>query len=179
MCQGSERLKYIEEQVQSAADLTKQLLGFARGGRNEIRPVDINKIIRKTSSMFRRTRKELTIQDKYERNLWTVEVDQGQIEQVLLNLYVNAWHAMPSGGELRLATENVILDEGKTMPYAIPAGDYVKIVLTVVMMALAVVVTATCFHRWAKILTCPACPSDETEPERDLMRLAEDTDVSD
>ena len=61
--------------------------------------------------MFGRTRKEINIQEKYEENLWTAEVDQGQIEQVLLNIYVNAWQAMPGGGDLYIQTENVIIDE--------------------------------------------------------------------
>jgi PAS domain S-box-containing protein len=125
-----EGLKHIEEQVKSAADLTKQLLGFARGGRYEMRPVNINEIIRKTSSMFGRTRKELTIHEKYENDLWTVEADQSQIEQVLLNLYVNAWHAMPSGGELYLETINVTHDESNSTPYVMPSGNYIKISVT-------------------------------------------------
>jgi two-component system, cell cycle sensor histidine kinase and response regulator CckA len=125
-----ERLKRIEDLVQSAADLTGQLLGFARGGRYETRPVDINEIVRKTSSMFGRTKKELTIHERYEEELRVVEADQGQIEQVLLNLYVNAWHAMPSGGDLYLETGNVALDERYAALHATPSGDYVRISVT-------------------------------------------------
>jgi two-component system, cell cycle sensor histidine kinase and response regulator CckA len=125
-----ERLKRIEEQVQSAADLTGQLLGFARGGRYEMRPVNINEIVKKTSSMFGRTKKELTIHGKYEKDLWAVEADRGQIEQVLLNLYVNGWHAMPSGGEIYLETRNVTLDEYHAAHYAVPPGNYVTISVT-------------------------------------------------
>ncbi len=55
------RMQRIEEQVESGADLTKQLLGFARGGRYEVKPNDMNDIIKKTSSMFGRTKKEITI----------------------------------------------------------------------------------------------------------------------
>ncbi|MCX5815027.1 MAG: transporter substrate-binding domain-containing protein [Proteobacteria bacterium] len=125
-----ERLKRIEEQVQSAADLTKQLLGFARGGRYEMPSLNINNILRKSSSMFGRTKKELTIHGKYEKDLAAVEADQGQIEQVLLNLYVNAWHAMPTGGELYLETKNVTLDENYTALHGVPSGNYVKISVT-------------------------------------------------
>jgi CheY-like chemotaxis protein len=102
-------------------------LGFARGGRYEIRPVNINESIRKTSSMFGRTKKELTIYEKYEKNLWTVEVDQGQIEQALLNLYVNAWQAMPTGGDLYLETGNETLDKSHMTHYVVPFGNYIKI----------------------------------------------------
>ena len=92
-----EHLKGIEGHVESAVNLTRQLLGFARGGKYETRPTDLNELIQKQSQMFGRTRKEITIKSTYEENLRTVEVDRGQIDQVLLNLYLNAWQAMPGG----------------------------------------------------------------------------------
>ncbi len=125
-----DRLKHIEGQVHSAADLTRQLLGFARGGRYEMQPVNINEIIKKTSTMFCRTKKEVTIHGKYEQDLWAVDADQGQIEQVLLNLYVNAWHAMQSGGELYLETMNITLDKNYTALHTASSGHYVKISIT-------------------------------------------------
>ena len=125
-----QRLKRIEEQVQSGADLTRQLLGFARGGRYEVKPADMNDIIKKTSSMFGRTKKEIIIHRKYEKDLWTVEVDQGQMEQVFMNLYVNAWQAMPGGGEIYLETENVFLEGEQAFPYTVKPGKYVKITFT-------------------------------------------------
>jgi len=72
-------------------ELTRQLLGFARGGKYEVKPTDLNELIKRTSDMFGRTKKEIAIHTKYQKDIWAVEVDQGQIEQVLLNLYVNAW----------------------------------------------------------------------------------------
>ena len=125
-----ERLKGIEEGVRSGAELTRQLLGFARGGKYEVKPTHLNELIENQNRMFGRTKKQITIRDKYEDNLWTVEVDQGQIEQVLLNLYVNAWQAMPAGGDLYIQTENVTLDEDYTKPYAFEPGRYVKISVT-------------------------------------------------
>jgi two-component system cell cycle sensor histidine kinase/response regulator CckA len=125
-----ERLKRIEQQVQSGADLTSQLLGFARGGRYEVKPSNINEIIEKTSSMFGRTKKEISINRKTAKDLWNVEVDRGQMEQVFLNLYVNAWQAMPGGGEIYLETDNVLLNDEQVFPYAIKPGKYVKITIT-------------------------------------------------
>jgi two-component system, cell cycle sensor histidine kinase and response regulator CckA len=125
-----ERLKLIEDQVKSGADLTRQLLGFARGGRYEVKPTNINEIIEKTSVMFGRTRKEIALQRKYEKNIWTVEVDQGQMEQVLLNLYLNAWQAMPSGGSIFVTTQNVVLNGQDSEPEAASPGRYVKILIT-------------------------------------------------
>jgi signal transduction histidine kinase len=80
--------------------------------------------------MFGRTKKEITIRGKYEKNLWTAEVDKGQIEQVILNLYINAWQAMPAGGDLYIQTQNVIFDEKYTKPYQVKPGNYVKISIT-------------------------------------------------
>ncbi|MBE9483834.1 MAG: response regulator, partial [Bacteroidetes bacterium] len=68
-----------------------------------------------------------SVYGKYQEGIWTVEVDKGQIEQVLLNLYVNAWQAMPGGGELYLRTENVTLDENYVKPFHVKPGRYVKI----------------------------------------------------
>ena len=125
-----ERLRRIEEQVQSGADLTRQLLGFARGGRYEAKPSDINEILEKTSSMFGRTKKEITIHRKAGRDLWNVEVDRGQMEQVFINLYVNAWHAMPGGGDIYIETENVTLGETADLQYTVKPGKYIKISIT-------------------------------------------------
>ncbi len=121
-----EKIINIERYVESGTDLTKQLLGFARGGQYDVKPSDLNEIVEKSSQMFGRTKKEITIYTKLQENISTVEVDQGQIEQVLLNLYVNAWQAMPAGGELYLRTENVVLDKSYLKPYGLQAGKYVK-----------------------------------------------------
>ncbi|MDY7037481.1 MAG: PAS domain S-box protein, partial [Thermodesulfobacteriota bacterium] len=125
-----EHLKGIEEYVKSAADLTKQLLGFAMGGKYEIRSTDLNELIKMQNRLFGRTKKEITISGKYEKNLWPAEVDHGQIEQVLLNLYVNAWQSMPGGGNLYIRTENVTLDENDTKPFEVKPGKYIKISVT-------------------------------------------------
>jgi nitrogen-specific signal transduction histidine kinase len=124
------KLKSIEELVNSGANLTKQLLGFARRGRYEVKPTNLNDIIEKTASLFGRTKKEIFINQLFQTDLWTVEVDQGQIEQVLLNLYVNAWQAMPAGGNLYLETKNVMVRENETNRYSLPEGRYVKICIT-------------------------------------------------
>jgi two-component system, cell cycle sensor histidine kinase and response regulator CckA len=123
-------LKTIEEQVRSGADLTWQLLGFARGGKFEVKPADLNAIVKKTSTMFGRTKKEIAIHSSLQQDLWSVEVDRGQIEQVFINLYVNAWQAMSNGGALYLETKNVTLDEEYKKTFYIKPGNYVKISVT-------------------------------------------------
>ncbi|MBW1841181.1 MAG: PAS domain S-box protein [Deltaproteobacteria bacterium] len=125
-----DHLKGIEEYVKSAADLTKQLLGFARGGKYEVKPIDLNALIKNQNRMFGRTKKEIMIRGKYEANLWAAEVDAGQMEQVLLNIYVNAWQSMPGGGDLYVQTENVTIDESHSKAHQVEPGKYIRISVT-------------------------------------------------
>ncbi len=125
-----EKLKAIESQVQSGSNLTKQLLGYARSGRYEVKPTDLNDLIEKTIHLFGRTKKEIRLFESYGPNLWPVEADAGQLEQVFLNLFVNAWQAMPGGGSLYVETQNVTLDESYVKPYNVNPGRYVKTTIT-------------------------------------------------
>jgi len=122
-----EKIKNVEKYVQNGTELTKQLLGFARRGKYLVKAADLNEIIKKSSSLFARTKKEIRVHTNLYETLWTAEVDRGQIEQVLLNLYVNAWQAMSNGGDLHLQTKNVILNRSYAKPYKVEPGRYVKI----------------------------------------------------
>jgi CheY-like chemotaxis protein len=122
-----EHLQEIENIIQKAAKLTKQLLGFARGGKYEIKPTDLNELLENGAQMFGRTKKEISIFKKYEERLWLAAVDQSQIEQVLLNVFVNAWQAMPGGGKLYIQTNNEILDETFARAHGAAPGKFVKI----------------------------------------------------
>ena len=124
-----ESVRTIERCVDSGASLTRQLLGFARGGKYVVTPVDMNDTLMKTSELFGRTKKEIRTHGNYQKGLWTVEADQGQIEQVLVNMYVNAWQAMSERGDLWLSTENVMLGEKVTRPHDIKPGRYVKVTI--------------------------------------------------
>jgi PAS domain S-box-containing protein len=122
-----EKIKNIEKYVQNGTELTKQLLGFARRGKYMVKATDLNEIIEKSSQLFARTKKEIQVHTELYDDIWAAEVDRGQIEQVLLNLYVNAWQAMPEGGDLYIQTENIRLDRSYEKPYHIEPGRYVKI----------------------------------------------------
>jgi PAS domain S-box-containing protein len=124
------RLHNIQQYIKNGADLTRQLLGYARGGKYEVKPILLNDLVAESAGMFARTKKEVSIHLDLQTNLWAVEADRGQIEQVLLNLYVNAWQAMPSGGDLFLVTENVRLNKHETAELSIQPGDYVRISVT-------------------------------------------------
>jgi two-component system, cell cycle sensor histidine kinase and response regulator CckA len=126
-----DKLNNIQSLVQSGADLAAKLLGFARGGQYELKPANLNELICKTADIFGRTKKEITIHQKYENNIWTVEVDLIQIEQVLINLFVNAWQAMPrDGGDIYVATDNITLCAADVLSMNIKAGDYVRVTIT-------------------------------------------------
>ena len=123
-------LKEIEIYIQRATKLTKQLLGFARGGKYEVKPTNMNDLIEKSSQMFGRTKKEITIHKTYHDQIWSVEIDRSQIDQVLLNIFVNAWQAMPAGGDLYIQTKNELLDEDVAGVYSLRPGKYVAISIT-------------------------------------------------
>ena len=126
----SRHLKGIEESVKSAAELTHQLLGVAKGGKFEVQPINLNHFIRQSASTFGRTKKEISIHIKTQKDIWTVEIDRAQIGQVLLNLYVNAWQAMSKTGNLYVETRNVLLGDSELKAYNLEAGKYVKISVT-------------------------------------------------
>ena len=125
-----EHLRSIEAYVTNAMELTRDLLGFARGGKYEAKPTDLNTLIENENRLFGRTRKEIQIHSKYDNDLWAVEVDQSQIQQAILNLYVNAWQAMPGGGNLYVRTKNVTLQEDVVRPHKIAPGRFVRLSVT-------------------------------------------------
>ncbi len=125
----SKNLKKIEQYIQNGVDLTKQLLGFARGGKYEISLLNINELLKEQNLMFSRTNKEVIFEDKLAPDLWSVGVDRGQIEQVLMNLYLNALQAMPGGGTLITRTGHMTIDKDQYNPYYVKAGKYVKITI--------------------------------------------------
>ncbi len=122
----TQKLKNVEQYIQNGAGLTRQLLDFARTKPRPTRISDLNFLIHKTARMFGRTKKEIQIDLSGLKATWTVNVDSGQIEQVLLNLYVNAWQAMPGGGELILTTRDVELNRQSVHPFGMKPGKYVE-----------------------------------------------------
>jgi len=120
-------LKNIEKQIERGAKLTRQLLGYARKGKYNVKPIDLNQVVKESSETFGRTRKELRIRRKLDAHLCSIEADQGQIEQILYNLYVNAADAMPDGGELLLETANATHQDIKGNLYSPTPGEYVRL----------------------------------------------------
>ena len=123
-------LKTIGDCVQSGSRLTQQLLGFARLGKYEVKTTNPNDLVKKSIDMFGRARQELRIRANFQEDVWAVNVDRGQIEQVLLNLLINAWQAMPEGGTIDLETANAALDDQSVEARAVSPGNYVRISVT-------------------------------------------------
>ena len=121
------RLDTIRDCIQSGSRLTRQLLGFARLGKYEVQITDPNAMVNRSLEIFGRTRQELRITANCQADAWSVSVDRGQIEQVLLNLLINAWQAMPEGGSIDLETANDVLDEQRGAANAVSPGHYVRI----------------------------------------------------
>ncbi len=100
-----QRLENITEQVQQGARLTSQLLSYVQKGRYAPKQFDLNNIITDTTDAFGRVHKAISLELMLTRELLFIEADQAQIEQVLLNLYLNAADAMPDGGKLMVRTD--------------------------------------------------------------------------
>jgi len=118
--------------TERAASLTRQLLGFARGGKSEFKSLNLNEIIRDTIRLSENLfEKSIRIKMTFTENLLNIEADRNQLDQMLTNLIINARDAMPRGGELQLKTENVLikLDFAKIIPGVKP-GHYVKFTIS-------------------------------------------------
>ena len=123
-------LANIEKLIRSGSDLTSKLLGYARKGKYEAKLIGLNELVRETSETFGRMRKDITIYRDLAENLKSIIADKGQIEQVLLNLFVNAADAMPNGGKIILTTRNVTHQNIRFKGYAIKPGKYVELTVT-------------------------------------------------
>lgn len=119
-----ERIKTIEKLVRSGSELTRQLLGYAREGRYEVRPVDLNHLVQDTAGTFGAARKEIRVCTELYPSLHTVLADPGQIEQALMNLFVNAADAMPRGGDLVIRTKDVSSSDMEGKSYIPKEGEY-------------------------------------------------------
>jgi two-component system cell cycle sensor histidine kinase/response regulator CckA len=128
----AEHLAEIEAAAQRAADLTKQLLAFSRRQPLRLLPVDLNERVRGLMKMLRRLLPEnISIDLIPGHNLPSVSADAGQLEQVIVNLCVNARDAMERGGQLTIETENVLINTRycESHPWAKP-GRYVLLSVT-------------------------------------------------
>jgi len=120
----AQMLNNAERACKQAQDLTGQLLTFAKGGAPVKQVASIAGLVR-DSAFFAVSGSNVQCEFSADDDLWPVEVDVGQMSQVINNLVINADQAMPAGGALRVSLHNVTLDERSAMP--LPSGQYVAI----------------------------------------------------
>ncbi|MGD8915547.1 MAG: response regulator, partial [Syntrophobacterales bacterium] len=129
---GQRELSQIIRAAERGADLTQQLLTFSRKVESELRPIDLNHEVESVRLLLERTiPKMIQMEFHLAENLKIVEADPGQVEQILMNLAVNAKDAMPEGGRFIVETANVTLDENYCMihPEARP-GEYTQLTVS-------------------------------------------------
>ncbi len=124
---ASADIREMKALVERGAELTQRLLGFARRGKYDVRPLDLARVVEKTSAIFGRTRRDIVLQLDVAADCRAVLMDHAQLEQVLLNLLVNAGQAMPEGGQVHLDANNAELDADATAPFGAAPGSYVKL----------------------------------------------------
>ncbi len=124
-----ENLRQIEMSAKRASELTQQLLAFSRKVKSELRPTDLNQEVLQVEKLLRRTiPKMIDIELDLAEDLKIINADPAQLEQVVMNLCVNARDAMPEGGKLIIHTENVVLDEQYCKEHlGSKAGSYVML----------------------------------------------------
>ena len=133
--QGSELRKNAEEITkagQRAASLTRQILAFSRQQMLEQKVLNLNTVVTETEKMLRRMiGANIELSTALDAELGQIKADQGQMEQVILNLAGNARDAMPDGGKLIIATENKTLDQEYALdhPPTVP-GNYIMLTVT-------------------------------------------------
>ncbi len=116
-----------------AASLTRQLLAFSRQQVLDPKVIDLNGAVSDMEKLLRRLiGEDVELSTSLARELGRVKADQGQFEQVVLNLAVNARDAMPQGGKLVIATENMVMDQAfvRRYPYPVQPGPYVCLTVT-------------------------------------------------
>lgn len=122
----------IQRIAQRAAELTSQLLAFARRQMIEPQVVNLNNLLLSMSQMLGRLiGEDVELITRPAPELWHVQIDPGQFEQIIVNLAVNARDAMPGGGRLIIETANMTISQSQTQPYAeIETGEYVMLAVT-------------------------------------------------
>jgi PAS domain S-box-containing protein len=125
-------LEEVQKAAHSASGLTRQLLAFSRQQVLAPMVLDLNEVVASAGKMLKRLiGEDIDLVTSLQEDIGAVKVDAGQMEQVLMNLAVNARDAMPDGGKLTIETKGVELEAEETQLHrSMPAGSYVMIAMT-------------------------------------------------
>ncbi|MCK5386298.1 MAG: PAS domain S-box protein [Gammaproteobacteria bacterium] len=123
-----EFLKEIQHATARGATLTKKLLAFSRHDSTQPESVDINKLLLDAQNMLEKTlTARINLKYQLADSIWPVYLDKGDLEDAILNMCINAMHAMPDGGDLIITSFNRTLFEDEAVVINLPAGDYVQL----------------------------------------------------
>ncbi len=121
----------IHRACERGAGLTKKLLSFSRQQLPDAKPTDINHVLEEGRGMLERVlTSRIRVQYTLAKNLHTVFLDKGDLEDAILNLSINAMHAMEEQGDLTIHTENISLDQKSAATFGVESGEYVSITIS-------------------------------------------------
>jgi hypothetical protein len=125
-------LRQIEQGTERAAALTRQLLAFSRRQASQPRVLQLNQTLTELDTMLRRLLTEdIELELQLAPDLQRLRADAGQLEQVVTNLVINARDAMPTGGKITVATDNVLLDDGCAPAHTEPQpGSHISVTIS-------------------------------------------------
>jgi PAS domain S-box-containing protein len=123
-----DNLLEIRDAASRSSQLTRQLLAFARKENVKPVPLNLNEAVSSSLKMLQRLiGEDIQLVWKPDSSLWNVRIDPGQVDQILVNLIVNSRDALPSGGRIRLQTQNLPAHDSSNRPTALPPGDTVML----------------------------------------------------
>lgn len=123
------RLKNIDDCVHNATELSSEILSFIRNEKAQKDTLDVNILIKKIIRVYRRIFRGVFFEPEYEKEIFPVHANRSQMERVVLNLFINAWKAMPKGGTIQIRTENIWFPENLKIMKSRHHSRYVKIII--------------------------------------------------
>lgn len=122
-----QHIRQMNRLIETASEVTGNLLGFARGGKYRIDTLDLNRIVDMALTVFQPGKENIVIEKKSAPDLYKVNGDRSQLEQVLLNLLLNGSQAMVDGGTLTIETRNITIKDTNCFHFDVAPGVYVEI----------------------------------------------------
>ncbi len=125
---ANEFIKEIKHAADRGASLTKKLLAFSRQESDKPESVDVNNLLLDSKNMLKKTlTARINLDYQLDKNIWPIFLDKGDLEDALLNICINAMHAMPDGGDLTLTSRNRDLEKDEAAILNLAAGEYVQV----------------------------------------------------